>query len=311
MDFTWGSKKKLFIGTVDTLFESEGESANIERKKLVAMLRLRDSRSGFKHRMCNGSYNMETWPLYILRILFGDENMFTYHNQLSLACFMHANGFKCDKLAINQFKMYNKHWPKWVKAKIVFFQFGKMFENLNNSGEIKKKIVPKVQKIHLPLKNTAKIQERNKCRAMVRLQDTKTRYRMKKQIEEMFYSTDEWPVFILRIILGMDDFDYGNRLALATFFHGNGLRDRDEAENILLFYNKKNGVYSKKWMQRRYQFRALFDWLEKACDRTDVDYHTMREKYYFFSMQSKLTMFYDGFVRGPTGEKTAYKAYYE
>ena len=38
---------------------------------------------------------------------------------------------------------------------------------------------------------------------------------MKKRISDMFYSIDEWPLFIIRILLGIDDFDYANRLAMA------------------------------------------------------------------------------------------------
>jgi hypothetical protein len=109
-------------------------------------------------------------------------------------------------------------------------------------------------------------------------------------------------------ITGIDEFDYANRLTMAAFFHGNALRNRDEAERIILFYNRKYD-YSRKWKQRLYQFRSIFTWLEKAFDKTDFQYNTIREKYNYYNMRTKQTMFYDGTIRGPNGEKIIYKEF--
>lgn len=188
------------------------------------------------------------------------------------------------------------------------FQFGKIIEKLNNNEETTNKvsIIPKNFR-HCVL-DSQKEQDLNKCRAMVRLRDTKTGKSMKHRIENLFFKIDEWPLFILKILLGINEFDHANRLAMAAFFHGNGFKDKDKAENIFLFYYRKFD-WSRKWKQRMYQFRSLFDWLENAYDRNSSQYHNIRENYYYFNMRAKQTMYYDGSIRGRKGEKIEYIAY--
>lgn len=165
------------------------------------------------------------------------------------------------------------------------------------------------------LQNTKEEQEENKLRAAVRLRDTRDNNALKEKIADIFFPIEQWPLFILRILLGTVEFDRGSRLSMAAFLHGNGFMDRNQAEFIIKFYNKtwqsagKNGD-TKKWEQRFYQFSKVFEWLDKAYDPNDSKYHDIRTTYYYYNMRSKLTMFYDGYVRTAKGEKVEYKDKY-
>lgn len=133
--------------------------------------------------------------------------------------------------------------------------------------------------------------------------DIKSNNTMKLHISNIFWSIELWPCFTLEILIGKVDFTWHNRLALATFFHGNGLRDADEAKRIFTFYNPYWDSMPK-WNQRFYHFERLFEYLEKAhqLDSGELG-EKIRTSYWYYDMNFKQTMFYDGFIRGPKGEK--------
>lgn len=125
---------------------------------------------------------------------------------------------------------------------------------------------------------------------------------MKQYIAEHFYNIAQWPLFILLILLGKHEFNRARRLALAGFFYGNGLIDKEQAETIFLFYNKTINN-STLWNNRLTQFRALFDWLAKMNNNLDPNRH----EYYYYSIMCEQTIFFDGFIRDKNGQKKPYK----
>lgn len=160
------------------------------------------------------------------------------------------------------------------------------------------------------LQNTKKEQDENKFKAMIRLRDTKTSNSVKRQLEEWFFPIKEWPLLVIRFLLGDAEFDYSGRLCMATFFHGNGFKNKNKAEWLIKFYNKKwqnrKVADTQQWNQRFYKFRALYDYLDKANDPTDFQYQHIRSTYYYYNLRARQTMFYDGWVRTRSGQKIPY-----
>lgn len=101
---------------------------------------------------------------------------------------------------------------------------------------------------------------------------------------------------------------------MAIFFFGNGFKNKERAEMIIKFYNKKYhssyGNDARKWRQRFYQFRSIFDWLKKAEDPYDGGYYQIRNAYYYYNMIADQTMYLDGYIRGKNGEKKEYFDYF-
>lgn len=107
------------------------------------------------------------------------------------------------------------------------------------------------------------------------------------------------------MLLGTEDFVYANRLAFAAFFHGNGFKDIDEIERVFKYYNR-NWNNMRPWDIRFRHFGTIFTYLDRAHKAIDDSDYYVQSTYYYFNMTTRLTMFYDGFVRGPKGEKIKY-----
>lgn len=131
-------------------------------------------------------------------------------------------------------------------------------------------------------------QEENKCKSMIRLRDTKTANYMKRRISD-FFSVEQWPLYIVRIFLGTEDFVYPNRLAFAAFFHGNGYKNTAEIELVFKFYNK-NWNHAKQWDVRFRHFRTIFDYLERANKPIDDSDYLIQTTYNYFNMTTGPTM---------------------
>lgn len=76
------------------------------------------------------------------------------------------------------------------------------------------------------------------------------------------FSIETWPNNAIKILLSKY-FRYRERLTLAAFFHGNGLRDHLKAERIFKFYNQYWN-WSKNWFRRFEEFAALFAYLDQT-----------------------------------------------
>lgn len=108
--------------------------------------------------------------------------------------------------------------------------------------------------------------------------------RMKNELEDHFQPIESWPAFAIEILLS-PEFDYHDRVALATFFHGNGMADGRRAVKFVQFYNEHcRGNDYRKWKTKLYKFEHLFAYIDKAYDNTDPDYQSIRNKYYFYSL---------------------------
>lgn len=123
------------------------------------------------------------------------------------------------------------------------------------------------------------------------------------QINENFFKIDMWPLFIYKILL-KSKFGYHDRLSYATFFHGNGWEDKDMLLAVFEFFNE---AYKKEqhYHSKVYRFFKIFDYL-KLMNGNDEQAYRIRSSYWFYSMFTNNTMYYDGYVRAPNGEKVLY-----
>lgn len=118
--------------------------------------------------------------------------------------------------------------------------------------------------------------------------------RMKIYLEEHFFPIHSWPAFIVALLLS-PDFNYHDRLTLATFFHGNGMVDGKRAVRFVQFYNEHSRSKDyRKWKTKLYKFEKLFEFLDKAYNINDPEYHSIRNKYYYYNMIVKHMLYYNG-----------------
>lgn len=130
---------------------------------------------------------------------------------------------------------------------------------------------------------------------------------MKEKISNRFYSLESWPTYALQILLD-SDFGYADRIGLASFLHGNGMRDKDFALQMFQFYNKhwtRLWRYDRSWNNRFDKFQALFNYLDQTIQRTEGG-DRIRSEYWYFDINLNLTCFYDGNVRNKHGERRRY-----
>lgn len=153
------------------------------------------------------------------------------------------------------------------------------------------------------LQCTKKEIKRKKMVALVRKHERQYGKHFDELLLDLFWIVEQWPNYIIEIILGRVAFDYSNRLALACFFHGNCFVDVSVIEEMLIFYNKTI-TNTREWNKRLYEFTKLFDYLNKARNEDD-DGAEIRSKYFFFHMMNKNTMYYDGYIRDKFGNKIA------
>lgn len=143
--------------------------------------------------------------------------------------------------------------------------------------------------------------ERNKIThrhnlAKIRLKDRVNKDIMKNELEDMFWPISQWPAFAVELLL-TPCFNYNERLTLATFFHGNGMADATLPIKLIKFYNKywkHDSNHYHGWKQKFHKFSCLFEYLDKAKDFNDPDYHRIGNKYYYYSMIVKQMLYYNG-----------------
>lgn len=132
-------------------------------------------------------------------------------------------------------------------------------------------------------------------RALFRLRDTCTLNVLRDELEDVFYPTQVWPEYALRILM-MEQLGYANRLSLATFLHGNGLRDQDLAARLIRHYNRQY-QRDNDWEKRIGKFQSLFQFLEGAADIGHPSYFIMSQNYWYYSINVGRTVFYNGNTR--------------
>lgn len=143
--------------------------------------------------------------------------------------------------------------------------------------------------LHL-VSNSEKEIKRNHLQAKIRLRNNaQGGIAMVNTISEDFYAVHEWPIYTIEILLS-GDFTYSKRLALACFLVGNGLNDAELGIQIFKFYNHHWDA-GQRWNRRFVEFRDLFTYLNKPID--DPDSARIRSTYFYYSMESKQTLFFN------------------
>lgn len=163
--------------------------------------------------------------------------------------------------------------------------------------------------LHLVRRSPKEI-KRNHMLAKIRLIETKCTWsqRFKSEMNEYFHCIESWPTYVLEILLSKF-FSYHERIGLACFMHGNGMTDKDKALRIFQFYNK-HWRHDRDWYNRFFKFQNLFPYLDQTKDRTDAG-DRLRNEYYYYDMNLNLTMYYDGNVRTKNGDKRRYYSLFE
>lgn len=129
--------------------------------------------------------------------------------------------------------------------------------------------------------------------AKIKLRNQSDQKQMKNKIEDLFWPISDWPPFVVEVLMS-PTLDYNERLKLATFFHGNGIRNPEFPTEIIRFYNRHWMKHHNAWKQKWYKFGKLFEFLDKALDSTDSEYHSMGRTYYYYNMIVKHMLFYNG-----------------
>lgn len=177
------------------------------------------------------------------------------------------------------------------------------YEMMRESVE-RRDLVPE-NMLHL-IRNSPKEIKRNHLLAKIRLIERKVSWSaaFKLRMSDYFYTLEQWPNYAIEILL-TKHFGYSERIGLACFMHGNGLRDKDKALNIFQFYNQ-SWTCNKSWTIVFRKFQALFAYLDEANQSMSETGDHIRNEYYYYDMNLKLTMFYDGSVRTRNGERRKY-----
>lgn len=123
----------------------------------------------------------------------------------------------------------------------------------------------------------------------------------KNLLSESFWPVEEWPTYIIKLLF-TKTFSYGERIALAAFYHGNGFKDALTAQLIFQFYNNNWNSWPT-WNRKFYRFKQLFEYLEKAFKPWDPEHERIKCTYWYYDLRARQTMFYDGYVRTAKGEK--------
>lgn len=211
------------------------------------------------------------------------------------------NLVECDVMSDGEDDILNESYeaslPEIEKAKNV-----RIVQNEKRPSLIPENMLHSVQ-------NSKKEIERNHLLAKVRLREGKIPWirRYKEKLSDYFFLVETWPNYAIKLLFTRE-FNYSERIALACFLHGNGLKDVWKAQTIFQMYNSfwdRARHTAKKWNDRFSEFRNLFTYLEQINKCTDTGARLKRE-YYYYDMGTNLTMYYDGNVRMRNGEKRKY-----
>lgn len=81
--------------------------------------------------------------------------------------------------------------------------------------------------------------EKKRLLAKIRFIESKIHWREKRksEIADYFHAIEIWPNYAIKILLS-DEFRYKDRLSLACFMHGNGLKSGEKGLHIFQIYNQ-------------------------------------------------------------------------
>lgn len=132
--------------------------------------------------------------------------------------------------------------------------------------------------------------ERNRNIAKMRLRNRKDPVNYEQFISDLFWSPEEWPDHIVNCLFA---FKYTDRICVCNFFFGNGLAMNDSFRYIK-FYHSWNDAECKSYEM---QFIDLWTRLGAAVRHTHDNWEYILSHYYFYSMQVRAVLFFDGTIR--------------
>lgn len=113
-------KKCIEVNTsIDEKKSTVASKLEIERKRLQAIIRLKDSnnKKKMKNFMQHYFFEIESWPINILRHFLSKK--LNWKGTFDLACFFYGNGLKKPKVVENIIKFYNDYAAKGWNGKLV------------------------------------------------------------------------------------------------------------------------------------------------------------------------------------------------
>lgn len=108
----------IIVNNGDNSKSSNNSSAEIERKKLQAIIRLKDFHNNkrMKNFMTSYFFDIETWPINILRHFLAKK--LTWKGVFDLASFFYGNGIKSARVVERIITFYNEHAKSGWKRKL-------------------------------------------------------------------------------------------------------------------------------------------------------------------------------------------------
>lgn len=309
------SRKKLFIGDIDTLFvssDSEDEifqdaydSVKCEVEKKIKIASTEDGNTS------DDDVLMRAYDSCIDQIECeknnkselddGFDNILNESYEIVKNCVENDNTEKnAEKSELDDgFDNILNESYEIVKSCV---ENDKTENNAENRVEARSMIPENM--MHL-VRNSKKQIERNRLLAKIRLIENKIKWsaKFKAEMSDYFFSIESWPNYAIETLLSRY-FGYAERIKLACFLHGNGLRDIDKALKIFQFYNRSY-CWDRHWCKRFQKFQSLFAYLDEAYKSSDVG-DRIRNEYFYYDMNLNMTMFYDGCVRTNSREKRRY-----
>lgn len=141
--------------------------------------------------------------------------------------------------------------------------------------------------------------ERNRLQAIIRrINRGPSGQRKYDYVSEYFWHVEEWPTYAIKALLSKS-FNYTERLQLASFLLGNGLRETEIATQFVKLYDTHWNATSL-WQKRLLEFGKLFAYMDKPIN--DPDRANIRARYFYYNMQTEKTMFLNGMRRNRNGE---------
>lgn len=108
-----------------------------------------------------------------------------------------------------------------------------------------------------------------------------------KQLADVFYQIVAWPTYVIRVLLN-EGFKRQDRLALASFFDGNGFNDKKFCSALIKFCNPHFKL-NQEWKRRIFEFEDLFKYLDDIAKKGEKSCF-----YYYYCMPTKHMIFYTG-----------------
>lgn len=128
--------------------------------------------------------------------------------------------------------------------------------------------------------------------------------KFKSEMADNFYPIESWPNYAIELLL-TKDLGYSERIGLACFFHGNGFKDPEKALRTFQFHNSA-WTWDRGWSMAFQKFQHLFGYLGHSDDFSSDTGSRIRNEYYYYDINLKLTVYYERPVRERNVEKRRY-----